>query len=96
MLAFRFSAAQGLCPRGDADRVTAHLRAAGLPASLADAQVEASGDTLVGHMLHDKKMEGGRLPFLLAREIGATFLAKDVALGEVAAFLDAERRAHAA
>jgi 3-dehydroquinate synthase len=42
-------------------------------------------------MAHDKKMEGGRLPFLLARGIGQTFLAKDVDLGEVAAFLDRER-----
>jgi 3-dehydroquinate synthase len=44
-------------------------------------------------MAHDKKMERGRLPFLLARGIGKTFLAKDVDLAEVAAFLDEERRA---
>jgi 3-dehydroquinate synthase len=86
-LAFRFSAAKGLCPQADADRVTAHLRAAGLPVGLADAGVDASGEALVAHMAHDKKMEGGRLPFLLARGIGKTFLAKDVDLREVAAFL---------
>jgi 3-dehydroquinate synthase len=92
-LAFRFSARQGLCPPADAARATAHLRAAGLPASLAEAKVDASGAALVAHMAHDKKMERGRLPFLLARGIGKTFLAKDVDLGEVAAFLDEERRA---
>jgi 3-dehydroquinate synthase len=90
-LAFRFSAAQGLCPPEEAARVAAHLHAAGLPASLADAGVTASGDMLVTHMAHDKKMEGGRLPFLLARGIGQSFLAKDVDLKEVAAFLDRER-----
>jgi 3-dehydroquinate synthase len=90
-LAFRFSAAQGLCPPADADRVSAHLRAAGLPAGLSDAGIDASGETLVAHMAHDKKMEAGRLPFLLARGIGRTFMAKDVGLADVAAFLEGER-----
>ena len=90
-LAFRFSAAQGLCPTADADRVTRHLAAVGLPTTLAAAGVDADGATLVAHMAHDKKMAGGRLPFLLARGIGETFVAKDVDLGAVAAFLDAER-----
>jgi 3-dehydroquinate synthase len=89
-LAFRFSAAQGLCSDDDARRVSKHLAAAGLPTTLAAAQVDASGATLVGHMAHDKKMEGGKLPFLLARGIGRSFLAKDVDLGEVARFLDGE------
>lgn len=91
-LAFRFSAAQGLCDPADAARVTAHLRAAGLPHDLSSAHVSADGNTLVRHMLHDKKMDAGRLPFLLARGIGQTFLAKDVKLEDVAAFLDAEPR----
>jgi 3-dehydroquinate synthase len=89
-LAFRFSAAQGLCPGQDAVRVARHLDLAGLPTTLAAAHVAADGATLVGHMAHDKKMEGGKLPFLLARGIGQTFLAKDVDLGEVARFLDGE------
>jgi 3-dehydroquinate synthase len=41
-------------------------------------------------MLHDKKMSGGTLPFLLARGIGETFLSKDVDLNDVATFLDEE------
>jgi 3-dehydroquinate synthase len=90
-LAFRFSAAQGLCPAADAERVTLHLSAAGLPVTLGEAHVHTDGATLVAHMAHDKKMEGGRLPFLLARGIGQTFLAKDVDLAAVAAFLDRER-----
>ena len=90
-LAFRYSAAQGLCPRQDAVRVAQHLDRAGLPTALKAAHVDTDGATLVGHMAHDKKMEGGRLPFLLARGIGQTFLAKDVDLGEVARFLDSER-----
>ena len=38
-----------------------------------------------------KKKSGGTLPFLLANGIGKTFLAKDVDLEDVAAFLDEER-----
>jgi 3-dehydroquinate synthase len=90
-LAFRFSAAQGLCSVADADRVARHLASVGLPTTLAAAGVAADGATLVAHMLHDKKMAGGKLPFLLARAIGETFVAKDVDLGAVATFLDGER-----
>jgi 3-dehydroquinate synthase len=36
-------------------------------------------------------MEGGKLPFLLARGIGQTYLAKEVSLAEVERFLDSER-----
>ena len=90
-LAFRFSALLGLCPEEEATRVAYHLARAGLPTTLAEAHVDAAGATLVAHMAHDKKMEGGRLPFLLTRGIGRTFLAKDVDLGEVERFLDGER-----
>ncbi len=92
-LAFRFSTKLGLCPAEDAARVTAHIAAAGLPATLQAAGIEASGAKLVAHMLHDKKMAGGRLPFLLARGIGQTFLDKTVDLALVERFLDEERGA---
>ncbi|MHA6767948.1 3-dehydroquinate synthase [Sphingobium ummariense] len=90
-LAFRYSARLGLCPAEDADRVAAHLKAVGLPHDLASAHVRGDGAALVAHMLHDKKMAAGTLPFLLARGIGQTFLSKDVVLSDVAAFLDEER-----
>ena len=92
-LAFRYSARRGLCPVEDADRVTAHLKSVGLPHDLASAHVKADGAALVAHMLHDKKMAAGALPFLLARGIGKTFLSKDVVLNDVAAFLDEDRTA---
>ena len=90
-LAFRYSARLGLCPADEADRVTAHLQAVGLPHDLVSAHVKAHGAELVGHMLHDKKMAAGTLPFLLARGIGQTFLSKDVVLDDVATFLNADR-----
>jgi 3-dehydroquinate synthase len=90
-LAFGYSAARGLCPGQDAERVVAHLKSVGLPYDLASAGITASGETLVAHMLHDKKMDAGTLPFLLAHGIGQTFLDKTVDLRDVAAFLDGTR-----
>ena len=91
-LAFRYSVRLGLCPAEDAERVSAVLKRAGLPTTLEEAHVKAGGAYLIEHMLHDKKMSGGTLPFLLARGIGQTFLSKDVALVDIAAFLDADRQ----
>ena len=88
-LAYGFSAAEGIAPAEDAERVTAHLRAVGLPDGLAATGISARGERLVDHMLHDKKMDAGTLPFLLARGIGQTYLDKSVDLTRVAAFLDA-------
>ena len=92
-LAFRYSVRLGLCPSEAAARAASVLKRASLPTTLAEANVTASGAQLVEYMLHDKKMSGGTLPFLLARGIGKTFLSKDVVLGDVAAFLDADRQA---
>ena len=89
-LAFRYSVRMGLCPAEDAVRVTELLKRAGLPTSLSEAGVSAEGAALVDYMRHDKKMSAGTLPFLLARGIGQTFLSNDVALDDVAAFLDSE------
>lgn len=92
-LAFRYSARRGLCASQDAERVAAHLRAIDLPDGLAAAGIAASGETLVAHMLHDKKMSAGTLAFILARAIGDSFVDKSVELADVAAFLNEEARA---
>ena len=89
-LAFDFSVAQGLCPPDDAARVKAHWCAVGLPDGLAAAGIRATGARLVEHMRHDKKASGGRLPFLLARGIGRTYLDRTVDLATVEAFLDSQ------
>lgn len=87
-LAFHYSVRRGHCDETDARRVEHHLKNAGLPHSLQSASVKAPGKQLVQHMLHDKKMTAGNLPFLLANGIGQTFLANDVDLEDVASFLD--------
>lgn len=91
-LALRYSVRAGLCEGQDAERVAAHLRAVGLPDGLKGAGISASGATLAAHMAHDKKANGGRIPFLLLRGIGETFLAQDVDMTDIIAFLDSEER----
>lgn len=87
-LAHRFSAANGLCPAVDADRVAAHLAAVGLPHDLASAGVDADGKALTAHMAHDKKVRDGKLPLILTRGIGQSFVTEAYGLEAVAAFLD--------
>jgi 3-dehydroquinate synthase len=89
-LAHRFSARMGLCPGIDAMRLTQHLSSLGMPHGL--HSITASGADLVNHMLHDKKMAAGTLPFILSRGIGQAFVDKSVDLSDVVAFLDEEAR----
>lgn len=88
VLAARYSARRGLMPAASAEHVAEHLAAVGLPSEISALGLDCDGRTLASHMLHDKKMDAGTLPFLLMRGIGQTFLAKDVELADIAAFLD--------
>jgi len=92
-LAFRFSAARGLCSGEDAARVDAHFGASGLPVRLGDVRAPGGAfgaDAVVARMLGDKKAGGGRLVLVLARGIGAAFVERDVDVGAVRAFLVSE------
>ena len=87
-LAFRFSAARGLCPAADAARVEAVLRAARLPTRLHDLARPVAADALVARMRGDKKAgSGGTLTLVLARGIGEAFVAREVDVRPVLAFL---------
>lgn len=88
-LAALYSARRGDISDEDSQRVVNAIAGAGLPAEIKELALTCDGARLVDHMRHDKKMEGaGTLPFLLLRGIGAAYLARDVALDDVAAFLD--------
>lgn len=90
VLAARYSARRGLMDESDAVRVADAVSASGLTAEISALGLECEGSALVAHMLHDKKMDAGTLPFILLRDIGDAFVAKDVVLGDVAAFLNEE------
>ncbi len=87
-LAARYSARRGLISSEDAERVASAIAASGLPTELSGLGLDCDGRKLADHMLHDKKMDAGTLPFILLKQIGEAFMARDVALEDVAAFLD--------
>lgn len=96
-LAFRFSARLNLCPPEDAARVARHLESVGLPTRIAAIPGLAPDvEGLLDAMAQDKKVVAGALTFILARGIGASFIATGVAVEDVRAFLLEELDAPAA
>jgi 3-dehydroquinate synthase len=92
--AFRFSVALGLCPPADAQRVEAHLSAVELPTRLAQVPGGCGTvDELLDAMAQDKKVKAGALTFILAKGIGQSFIARDVPVDSVQAFLQDENSA---
>ncbi len=91
-IAFDVSVQLGLCPKADAERAKAHLRACDLPASISDLEKRNSliipdTDELIRLMGQDKKVSGGKITFILSRGIGKSFVATDVDMEMVARVL---------
>ena len=93
VLAAQYSARRGELSVEAADEIAQAIADAGLPAQITDLELSCSGEVLVDHMRHDKKMEGGTLPFLLLRGIGDAYLARDIELADIAAFLEEQLKA---
>ena len=88
VMAFDLSARLGLCPMADAARLGRHLASVGLPTGVeAISGRSFTASRLIDHMGRDKKVEGGRIAFVLARGIGQAFLAKGIDLAEVEGML---------
>jgi 3-dehydroquinate synthase len=87
-LAFAFSARRGLLAPAEAARVERHLANAGLPTRPSDVAFEwPAADALMALMAQDKKARRGKLTLILARAIGASFVAPDADPAEVRTFL---------
>jgi 3-dehydroquinate synthase len=90
-LAFRFSAALGYCTEAAADRAAAHFRAVGLPTRIAEIPGDRPDiEAMMRLMAQDKKVRQGKLTFILVREVGEAFIARDVPTDKVRAFLGGE------
>ena len=94
VLAARFSARRELISLTDAERVADALARAGLPTEIAALGMDCDGTTLAHHMRNDKKAEANTVPFILLRSVGEAYVARDVDLADVAAFMDEQLRAH--
>ncbi|MFN3700422.1 MAG: 3-dehydroquinate synthase [Alphaproteobacteria bacterium] len=80
VMAFDLSVRLGLCAQEDLQRVEDHLVSAGLPtrASFISPSMNATPESLFELMLGDKKMRGGKINFVLVRQIGDAFTSSDV------------------
>jgi 3-dehydroquinate synthase len=77
--AFEFSTRLGLLPTNDAGRVAHHLAAVGLPTRLSDVPaLRTTTDALMELIAQDKKVQRGKLNFILLRGIGQAFVARDI------------------
>lgn len=89
VMALRVSEHTGVCASGAADRLSAHLKSAGLPAGPAGfAGADWTAEGLIRRMAGDKKAADGRITFILARAIGGAFIAAETDINAVRAVLE--------
>lgn len=74
-VAARLSLALGWIDEAEAQRAIGLIRRAGLPV---DVPAGMTPDDFMRHMAHDKKVQSGRLRFVLLRELGDAVLTADV------------------
>jgi 3-dehydroquinate synthase len=87
-LAFEVSQRLGLCSQECPSRVRAHLRRMKMKTDLSDIAGELpDAEGLITLMGQDKKVQDGKLRFILARDIGDSFVVTDVDLDVVKSVL---------
>ncbi|MDE1466519.1 3-dehydroquinate synthase [Aurantiacibacter sp. D1-12] len=89
-LAARYSVRRGLMDQREAERIATAIGISDLRTDIWRLEGTCTGEQLVAHMLHDKKMDAGTLPFILLRGIGEAFVDNEVDLADVAEFLNEE------
>ncbi len=77
-MAFSISVEMGLCPREDYERVLAHYKLTGLPASPTTVRARWDINALMESFTRDKKAKDGKLTFILTRGIGKAFVTQEV------------------
>lgn len=91
VLAFNYSVRLGLMEQAEADRAEALLAKSGLQTKLAKMPGGPyTADGLTEAMKQDKKVRAGRVPLILARGIGKSFIHPNADLSDVQSFLAQE------
>ncbi len=89
VMAFQISHKMGLCDAIDVERVITHLSKVGLPVKTSDIEgFNSNAKDLLNHMYKDKKVQSGKLVFILVNGIGGAFIKKDVDADFVYEFLE--------
>jgi 3-dehydroquinate synthase len=84
----RISAAKGLMPRRDLERLCGLLDRLQLPCRI---PAELRAEELMDLLRHDKKARSGRPHFILSKGIGQILITDDVSREELAAAIEASR-----
>ena len=88
-LAFETSMRLGLCAQEAPSRVRAHLKNMNMKVDLSDIEGELpDADALIKLMSQDKKVQNGKLAFIMARSIGDSFVDRNVDLTVVKSVLE--------
>ncbi len=89
VMAFEFSELMGLCPQGRAKRIASHFKTVGMPVAVSDIQGNERPDAqiLLKLMGQDKKVAAGKMTFILARDIGDSFITRDISLDDLETYL---------
>jgi 3-dehydroquinate synthetase len=83
-MAFDLSTKLEFCSHLAAERTRAHYAAVGLPTDPSNIEdVIWNADALMAHMLLDKKTENGKVIFILAEDIGKSFVAHNINMNDV-------------
>lgn len=81
--AAELSSQLGFCTKGDVNRIKNHLIKAELPISPSTIAEKWDADVLLEIMTHDKKVQDGKMVFILLRAIGDSFIKKDIDMGVI-------------
>jgi 3-dehydroquinate synthase len=88
-LAFETSQRLGLCSQEAPSRVRAHLKDMGMKTDLSDIEGDLpDADGLIALMSQDKKVQAGKVTFIMASEIGASFVDRGVDMDVVKQILN--------
>ncbi|MBS1073527.1 3-dehydroquinate synthase [Gluconobacter sp. Dm-73] len=77
-LAMALSVELGYAPVEDLHRLDRHLRSLGMPVSFDWFRDSFSAEILLHHMTRDKKMQDGKVAFVLLRGIGKAFSTREI------------------
>lgn len=88
ILAFAFSEKQGICKPGRAERIKKHFDSLNINTNLHDLKIKLDAKMLLEAMFSDKKNSNGEINLILAKDIGESYLAKNVSAKEILSFLE--------
>ena len=87
-MAYRLSQRLGFCKETEVTRIINHFNDVGLPTNINGLSTIAwTPEQLISHMEFDKKVKAGKIAFILAQAIGATFISREVKKQDLLAFL---------